>query len=106
MLTVAAAPLRTPKARTTPSGILSFGRLMLKLPKDLCVCAPQYLSDWTSIGPKASVSVLVLAILMVCNRMMWEEYLREVVAEVARRGNMTRERMCRAKSVDAEEEGK
>lgn len=39
---------------------------MLKLPRDLCVCAPQYRELSTSIGPNASVSVLVLpAILLV-----------------------------------------
>lgn len=37
----------------------------MKLPSDLCVCAPQYLELSTSRGPKASVSVLVPAILVV-----------------------------------------
>lgn len=90
MLTVAAAPLRMPKAFTTPSGIFSCGRLMLKLPSERCVCAPQYFEFSTSTGPKASDSVLVLAILMVCNRRTREGYLREEVAEEVRRENMVR----------------
>jgi hypothetical protein len=37
---------------------------MSKLPSERCVCAPQYLSAGTSIGPKASVSVLLSAAIL------------------------------------------
>ena len=59
MLTLAAAYLRNPNACMTANGMRSCGWLMLKFPKDLCVCAPHNLFAGTSIGPKASVSVLV-----------------------------------------------
>lgn len=38
---------------------------MSKLPSDRCVCAPQYLSAGTSIGPNASVSVLLSAAILI-----------------------------------------
>ena len=59
MFTVAAAPFRMPKARTTGGGIRSCGWLILKFSKDRSVCAPQYLSEATCTSPKASVSVRV-----------------------------------------------
>lgn len=65
MLTVAAAPLRIPKALTIGCGMRSAGWLMLKLVRDLSVWAPQYLSAGTWTSPKASVSALVSAILYV-----------------------------------------
>ena len=41
MFTVAAAPLRMPKARTTGGGMRSCGWLILKFSNDRSVCAPQ-----------------------------------------------------------------
>jgi hypothetical protein len=44
--TLAAARLRTPKARTTGSGMRSLGPPILKFRRDRCVWAPQYLRTW------------------------------------------------------------
>ena len=41
-------------------GIISVSLAMLKFYIDLCVCAPQYLSAWTLIGPKVSDSSLYI----------------------------------------------
>lgn len=65
MLTVAAAPLRMPKALTMGGGMRSCGWLILKFSSERSVCAPQYLSAATCTSPKASVSALVSAILEV-----------------------------------------
>jgi hypothetical protein len=65
MLTVAAAPLRMPKARTMGGGMRSWGWLILKFSSERSVWAPQYLSEGTWISPKASLSVRVLAMLLV-----------------------------------------
>jgi len=59
MFTVAAAPLRIPKALTMGGGIRSCGWFILKFSNDRSVCAPQYLLEATCTSPKASVSVLV-----------------------------------------------
>lgn len=61
MLTVAAAPFKMPKALTMGGGMRSWGWLILKFDKDLCVWAPQYLSAGTCTSPNASVSALVSA---------------------------------------------
>jgi hypothetical protein len=63
MFTVAAAPLRIPKALMIGGGMRSWGWLMRKFSRERSVCAPQYLSAGTWISPKASLSVLVSAIL-------------------------------------------
>ncbi len=68
MLTVAAAPLRIPKALTMGGGMRSWGWLMRKFSRDRSVWAPQYLSPGTWISPKASLSVRVEAILKVVVR--------------------------------------
>jgi len=76
MLTVAAAPLRMPKARTMGGGMRSWGWLILKFSSERSVCAPQYLSDGTWISPKASLSVRVLAILVVTlNWRLWNWFV-------------------------------
>lgn len=59
MFTVAAAPLRIPKARTMGGGMRSKGWLILKFPRERSVWAPQYLSEATWTSPKASLSVRV-----------------------------------------------
>lgn len=59
MLTVAAAPLRIPKALMIGGGMRSWGWLMRKFSSERSVCAPQYLSAGTWISPKASLSVRV-----------------------------------------------
>ena len=61
MFTCAAACLMTPSARTMATGCFSqpIGKFWI----ERCVCAPQYLSDGTSSGPKLSVSVRVVGIL-------------------------------------------
>jgi hypothetical protein len=61
MFTVAAAPLRMPKALMMGGGMRSWGWLMRKFSSDRSVCAPQYLSAGTWISPKASVSARVAA---------------------------------------------
>lgn len=72
MLTVAAAPLRMPKARTMGGGMRSWGWLILKFSSERSVWAPQYLSLSTWISPKASLSVRVLAMVEVAlNRRRW-----------------------------------
>lgn len=65
MLTVAAAPLRIPKARTIGGGMRSWGWLILKFSSERSVWAPQYLSLGTWTSPKASLSVRVLAMVEV-----------------------------------------
>ena len=75
ILTVAAAPLRMPKARTIGGGMRSCGWLILKFSRDRSVWAPQYLSEATWSSPKASLSVRVLAMVLVklnwrrCNKL-------------------------------------
>lgn len=64
MFTVAAAPFRMPKALTMGGGMRSWGWLMRKFSSDRSVCAPQYLSLGTWTSPKASVSVLVPAMVI------------------------------------------
>lgn len=64
MFTVAAAPFRIPNALMMGGGIRSWGWLMRKFSRDRSVWAPQYLSPGTWISPKASLSVLVAAILV------------------------------------------
>ena len=65
MLTVAAAPFRMPKARTMGGGMRSCGWLMRKFSSERSVWAPQYRSAATWISPKASLSALVLAAILV-----------------------------------------
>lgn len=88
MLTVAAAPLRMPKARTIGGGMRSCGWLILKFSSERSVWAPQYLSEGTWISPKASLSVLVEAILVVNAKLRrWKTFLglnREGMAGVCR----------------------
>src|SRR5262245_55637967 len=57
MLASADAFLTTPKAWISASGMRS--PLILKFSRLRCVCAPQYLSAGTWIGPKVSVSVRI-----------------------------------------------
>lgn len=64
MLTVAAAPLRIPKALTMGGGMRSWGWLILKFSSERSVCAPQYLSLCTWTSPKASLSVRVAAMML------------------------------------------
>lgn len=64
MLTVAAAPLRMPKARTMGGGMRSWGWLMRKFSSERSVWAPQYLSAGTWTSPKASLSVRVAAAML------------------------------------------
>lgn len=64
MFTVAAAPLRIPNALITGGGMRSWGWLMRKFSRERSVWAPQYLSAGTWISPKASLSVLVLAAIL------------------------------------------
>lgn len=65
IFTVAAAPFRIPNALTIGGGIRSCGWLILKFSNDRSVCAPQYLSEGTWISPKASLSVLISAAILV-----------------------------------------
>ncbi len=60
-LVVAAQRLTMPSARIKGLGRRSSP--ILKFSRDRCVCAPQYLSAGTSIGPNESVSVRVVIIL-------------------------------------------
>jgi hypothetical protein len=74
MLTVAAAPFKMPNARTIGGGMRSWGWLILKFSSDRSVWAPQYLSEGTWSSPKASLSVRVLAMLLVMlNRRRWKK---------------------------------
>src|SRR5437016_1061616 len=65
MLTVAAAPFKMPNALMMGGGMRSWGWLMRKFSSERSVWAPQYLSAGTWISPKASLSVLVLAAILV-----------------------------------------
>ncbi len=56
-LTMAQAFLRMPNARTTSSGMRSLGPPIEKWCSERCVCAPQYRSAGTTIGPMLSDSV-------------------------------------------------
>jgi hypothetical protein len=58
MLISAAARLTMPSARTMALGC--FSQPILKLPRERCACAPQYLSAGTSTAPNVSVSARTL----------------------------------------------
>lgn len=64
-----------PKARTMGGGMRSWGWLMRKFSSERSVWAPQYLSAGTWISPKASLSVLVLAMVAVV-ALNWRRWKR------------------------------
>ena len=90
MFTVAAAPLRIPKALIIGGGMRSCGWLMRKFSSERSVCAPQYLSAGTWISPKASLSVRV-SLEAILSGVVWR-YLGVVlaVAVVWRKDDLTR----------------